>query len=398
MSAEFVPYERTLGFLDYLAGVAQLAIVVAALGFAAVRLRRALLPGWSGSPALVADLVIGLTLAIVVAELLGTFSLLTSFAFPAACVVVALLSLLVGERAAPEAPPAPAGPSYGIWIVAVIMAAVFAGWAIPTLTGIAGGMGRADSLWYHMPLASRFAETGSTGDLYFFDPIFFASFYPANSEILHTIPILAFARDFLSPLLNMGFLALGLLASWAIGRPYGVAPAALAGGAVVLGAETMVDFQAGEALNDITGVAFLLCAAALLVNGHAARGEGSRSIAFGALAVAGAAAGLAAGTKLSFLAPVALLTLAVVVIAPRGERLRATGAWSLPMLLAGGYWYARNMFTVGNPIPFTKWGPLDLPSPERAFELRPGYSVAHYWNDTEVWFGTTGIRIRSLPR
>ena len=36
----------------------------------------------------------------------------------------------------------------------------------------------------------------------------------------------------------------------------------------------MTDFQAGEALNDIGGVAFLLCAAALLVNGHAARGHG----------------------------------------------------------------------------------------------------------------------------
>ena len=116
-------------------------------------------------------------------------------------------------------------------------------------------MGRADSLWYHMPLASRFVETGSTGrDLYFFDPIFFASFYPANSEVLHAIPILAFARDFLSPLLNLGFLGLGLLAGWAIGRPYGVAPQALLGAAVVLGAETMTDFQAGEALNDVGGV------------------------------------------------------------------------------------------------------------------------------------------------
>ena len=389
MSADFLPYERTLGLLDYLAGVAQLAIVIGALVFAAVRLRRMLLPRWSGPPALVADVVVGLTLAIVLAELLGTFGLFTSFAYPTACVVVALAAGWVGARgreATPTAPPAPAGPGYGVWIVAVVVAAVFAGWAIPTLTGIAGGMGRADSLWYHMPLASRFVETGSTGDLYFLDPIFFAHFYPANTEVLHAIPILAFARDFLSPLLNLGFLALGLLAGWAIGRPYGVAPHALLGAAVVLGAETMVDFQAGEALNDIAGVAFLLCAAAVLVNGHAARGGDGRSIGWGALAVAGAAAGLAAGTKLSFLAPVALLTIAVVVIAPRPERVRATAAWSLPMLLAGGYWYARNLVTVGNPIPFTSWGPLGLPSPERAFELRPGFSVAHYWNDTEVWF------------
>jgi hypothetical protein len=395
MSADFASYERTLGVIDYLAGAAWLAVVLLALGYAAVRVRRALLGGWSGPPALVAELVVGLTLAILVAEVLGTFSLFTEVAYPIACVLVALGSLLIPARAG-ESPPAPAGHRYGMYVAGIVTAAVVAGWAIPTLTGIAGGMGRADSLWYHMPLASRFVETGSLGDLDFFDPIFFAHFYPANSEALHAIPILAFTRDFISPLLNVGFLGLGLLAGWAIGRPYGVAPQALLGAAVVLGAETMTDFQAGEALNDIVGVAVLLAAVAVLVNGYAARstqlaarssqGEGSgRAVGFGALAVAGAAAGLAAGTKLSFLAPVALLTIAVVVIAPRGERVRAGSAWSLPMLLAGGYWYLRNLVHVGNPIPFTKWGPFDLPSPERAFELRPGHSVAHYWNDFDVW-------------
>ena len=387
MSPGFENYERTLGLFDYLAGAAWLAVALLALGYLSLRVRRMLLGGWSGPPALVADFVIGLVLAIVVAQALGTFGLFTATGYPVACVLLALLAwVLVGNRrVASEPPPAPAGPRWGMWIVAIVTAAVFAGWAIPTLTAIAGGMGRADSLWYHMPLAARFVETGSLGDLYFFDPIFFASFYPANSEVLHAIPVLAFARDFLSPLMNLGFLGLGLLAAWAIGRPYGVAPQALLGAAVVLGAETMTDFQAGEALNDIAGVTFLLCAAAILVNGHAARANGGRSIAWGALAVAGAAAGLAAGTKLSFLAPVALLTIAVVVIAPRGERMRATAAWSLPMLLSGGYWYLRNLVHVGNPIPFTEWGPIGLPAPERMFELRPGFSVAHYWNDTDVW-------------
>ena len=154
-----------------------------------------------------------------------------------------------------DTPPAPPAHRLGLPIVAIVVAAIFAGWAIPTLSGITGGMGRADSLWYHMPLSSRFVETGSTGEIFFFDPIFFASFYPANSEVLHAIPILTFTRDFLSPLLNLGFLSLGLLAGWAMGRPYGLGPQALLGAAVVLGAETMTDFQAGEALNDIGGVA-----------------------------------------------------------------------------------------------------------------------------------------------
>ena len=61
----------------------------------------------------------------------------------------------------------------------------------------------------------------------------------------------------------------------------------------------LVEFQAGEALNDITGVAFILAAVALLVNGYAAGRPRARAarrhrarIAPAALAVAGIAAGL----------------------------------------------------------------------------------------------------------
>jgi hypothetical protein len=393
--------DRALSAGEYLLGATELGLVAGALAFAAVRLRRFALPGFSGTPALVADVVGALTLAIVLAELLGTFGVFTEAGYLIGALAAAGIAALAAppgarhgawhhraeardDRDGSDTPPAPPAHRLGLPIVAVVVAAVFAGWAIPTLSGITGGMGRADSLWYHMPLASRFVETGSTGDLYFFDPIFFASFYPANTETLHAIPILALSRDFLSPLLNLGFLSLGLTAGWAMGRPYGLAPQALLGAAVVLGAETMIDFQGGEALNDIAGLAFLLCAAALLVNGHAARGNG-RSVSAGALAFAGLAAGLAAGTKLSFLAPVALLTLAVLVIAPRSTKARAAASFTLPMLLAGGYWYLRNLVTVGNPIPYMAFGPLKLPTPERLLELRPGFSVAHYWNEPDVW-------------
>ena len=411
VSSSFAPAsERTLSGVEYLLGALELGVVVLALVFTAVRLRRALLPGWTGAPAVVADAIGALTLALVLGELLGTFDLFTPAAYLVGSVALAGAGLWLsrraealrgqeggeGERSVPPVPPAPEPmPAYAKWIVAVVVAAVFAGWAIPTLTAMAGGMGRADSLWYHMPAAVRFVQTGSMTQFDFFDPIFFAHFYPANSEVWHAIPILAFDRDFISPFVNLGFLALGLTAAWAIGRPYGLGAQSLLGAAVVLGAETMTDFQAGEALNDIVGVSLLLCAVALLVNAHAASGPaagGARvSPAWAAVGFAGAAAGLAVGTKLSFVAPVALLAAAAVVAAPRGAHGRARAAWvfGLPLVLAGGYWYARNLANTGNPLPFTRWGPLDLPSPERAFELRPGFSVAHYWNDVDVWFGTS---------
>lgn len=392
MSPHFAsPDERVLSAGEYLAGALALAVPLAALGFAAARLRRALAPDWSGPPALVADLVLGLTLAAWLGELLGLLGLFTLWAYIAGALALAALAPLaaraLGRRvAAGNVPPAPPGPRYGPPVVAVVCALVFAGWAIPTLTALAGGMGRADSLWYHMPLSARFVQSGDTWSYQFLDPIFFAHFYPANSELWHAIPILAFDRDFVSPFLNLGFLALGLLAAWSIGRPFGLGAHSLVGSAVLLGAETMTDFQAGEALNDIVGVSLLLCAVALLINARLAHVSGSGP-PWGAVLIAGLAVGLAAGTKLSFLAPAALIAAAAIIAAERREASRArvglifVGA----AVAAGGYWYLRNLAHTGNPIPFLAFGPLDLPSPERGFQLRPGFAVVHYWNDTEVW-------------
>ena len=76
----------------------------------------------------------------------------------------------------------------------------------------------------------------------------------------------------------------------------------------------------------------------------------------------------------------------VVVIASRTTRLRAAALWGIPMVAAGGYWYARNLIAVGNPIPYVgSIGPISLPAPVRDFHLRPDFAVAHYWRDTGVW-------------
>src|SRR5690606_5819231 len=115
------------------------------------------------------------------------------------------------------------------------------------------------------------------------------------------------------------------------------------------------------------------------------RCSAERVIAGGALLVAGFAVGIAAGTKLSFVAPAALFALAVALASPRGLRARAGFIFAGAAALAGGYWYVRNLVLTGNPLPLTAFGPLDLPSPERTFQLRPGHAVVHYWNDTEVW-------------
>jgi hypothetical protein len=437
--------DRTLTAGAYLAGAAELSLAVGALAFGAYRLRGLLLPGWSGAPARLAEVVLGVAGLIWVSEALGTFGGFTEAAVLAATIVVGLAAGLIASWIAASRPVAPATrpPAPASWSLAKVVAvlacaAVAAGWMVPTLGTLAAGMDRSDSLWYHMPLAARFVQTGYLGHIYFFDPVFLASFYPANSEVVHAVPILFFHRDIVSPMLNLAWLTVGLLGAWCIGRPYGLGPQALVGASIALGSQSLVEFQAGEALNDITGVAFVLAAAGLLVNGYAARRAGvdpglerrsagprplrptrlqptrvsaqsggratgnpvpssvavivpvapvtGRKISGGALVVAGIAAGLAAGIKLSFLAPVAALTVGVIAIAPRTTRLRAAALWIVPTLAAGGYWYVRNLVAVGNPIPYiSSVGPISLPAPTRDFHLRPDFAVVHYWNDTGVW-------------
>jgi hypothetical protein len=384
--------ERTLDAGDYLLGCLALALIVGGFAFAAWQVRRGFFAGWAGAPARVVEAVVGLALLLAAAELLGTFAAFEAWTMIAAGLVAAAAGTWArgrwGDRAAAVSPPAPPSSRVAVWLAAVAVAVVAAAWMVPTLGSLAGGMDRADTLWYHMPLATRFAHGAHFGSIDYFDPIFFASYYPANSEVVHAVPILAFDRDIVSPLLNLAWLALGLASAYAIGRPYGLGPQSLIGGAIALGAQNLVEFQAGEALNDIVGVALILAAVAVLVSA----GDRRETVAIRqklvnppAIAVAGLAAGLAAGTKLSFLAPVIALFVGLVWIAGRGARLRTAAWFAVPAFLTGGYWFVRNLIAIGNPIPFTTFGPLGLPTPERAFELRPGFSVFHYATDFDVW-------------
>ncbi len=420
----------------YLRGLVELAIAAGAIAYGAVELRRLLLPGWTGAPARLVEVVLWSAGMLLVSELIGTFGHFQRGWFLAVSILGGVgAGLLARSRAraanpSPSAsPPAPPAAAIAKILALVIVTGLTAAWVIPTLGSIAAGMDRADTMWYHLPLAARFVQTGHLGSIFFFDPVFFASFYPANSEVFHSIGMLFFGRDILSPFVNDGWLIVALLSCYCIGRPYGAGPQALIGGSVALGAQMLVEFQAGEGLNDITGVAFFLAAAAILANAYATRkkaltpegrpasGVGSEPGAPGippegrsrihashrprvhaadvlraphpplpAVVMAGLAAGLAAGVKLSFLPIVAAMTVGVVWMAGKGRRRRAALAWSIPMLVGGSYWYLRNLFAVGNPIPeIHHLGPIAMPAPIRDFSLRPGFSVFHYATDTRVW-------------
>jgi hypothetical protein len=390
-----------LGLPRYLLGVFEIALLAGFATLGASALRARLLPTFSGAPAHLATAVLALALVIWTAEILGSFGLFEAVPY---LMVVGLvgsglwLGVGGGWEGPPRRPPRPlASNPVVIALALVIAAAAVTKFGIDVKPKLSSGMTGFDSTWYHAPFAAGFFQSGDTWDLHFIAPQFLAWFYPANAEIFHATGMLAFDRDLLSPLLNLGWFVGCLVACWCIGKPYRVAPWSLALGAVALSLPVLSD-QAGEARNDIVGIFFLLAAVAIAVNawggssnrlgsGESSEPLGSRSGAqLGPFVVVGLAAGLAAGTKLNFLLPAAVLVLGLAFIAPQGARWRVLAAGGLAAVAGGGYWYLRNLAQSGNPLPwFDNLGPISLPAPEQALGGREGHSIFGYLTDGAVW-------------
>lgn len=381
-----------MSFTQYLAGIAYLTLTVAASGIAAVNLRRRLLSVWTGAPARLAELVLAISVLVVAAELLGSFGMLTPIAMLALLVLTAAVSF--GSRRegrggkAPEAPSSQRGATALALVVAL---GVTLQWSGGVGDSLDHGIYRQDSTWYHLPFSAAIFQSGDTWAVKFTDPMALTAwFYPQNSELLHALGMLGLGSDFLSVFANVGWMVLALLAAWCVGRPHGRGPEALIGVALVLGSEVM-EAQSGNAPNDTAGVFLLLATMALLVNGRA---EGRWSPGAGVVLVAGLAAGLAIGTKITLLAPVAVLTAGLPWVIAPAERLRAAAAWLGGIALTGGYWYLRNLVHAGNPLPWIGIGPLRGPD-QLSLYPRPAHSVADYATDSGVWlheFGPALVR------
>jgi hypothetical protein len=364
----------------YILGFALLALIVAPLAAGAVRVRGRLLPGWSGAPARVAEAVIAVGALVVIAELLGSVGLFHEAALTPASLLAGAAAWRWGAPGAP-AEPAPAQPRAATWVAIAGCTLVVVAWLERTYHAVHNGMTDPDTLWYHVPYAARWVQEGSLTALHFtsYEPL--TTFYPSTPSLLHAIPMLAFGTEFLSPYLNLGWLALALTAGWAIGRPFGAAPATLLASALVMGTPIIVGMQAGSAKDDAPGIALALCAVALLVNSR-------RPDEIAGVALAGLSAGLLIGTKLSMVAPALALLVAAVLAAPRARRLATGGVWAAMLFVGGGFWYLRNLAATGNPIPWfeVNAGPLSLPSPE----LAP-YTERYVTKSVADHLGTSGF-------
>jgi hypothetical protein len=386
---------------DYLLGVAALAVLTVPSWLGATAARARLLPEFEGAPAHLATSLLALALLIWVAELLGSFGQFSPAPYLAVVAVigVSLWRFLPGVargkggrgQPGPQSPPSPVtGPagqsSFISAAVAVVIGLIAVLMFIPGVRdSLSTGMTGFDSTWYHGPFVAGFHQSGNTWDLHFIAPQFLAWFYPANAEIFHAVGMLAFDRDLLSPLLNLGWFIGCLFALWGIGRPFRVGAWSVLLGGLILVAPLLSD-QAGEARNDIVAIFFLLSAIAVALNAATAGPGDAPGLSRGALLVAGLAVGLAAGTKLNYLLPAAVLLVGIAVAAPSGTRWRALGIGTLAALAGGGYWYLRNLVHTGDPLPwFTDIGPLSLPGPDQELGGREGHSVLGYLTDGSVW-------------
>jgi hypothetical protein len=394
-------------FGSYIAGCLAVIGIVAALGLGGYWLRRWIVPEFSGALARLADATLAVALLLLSLEILGTLSVLRFGWIICFTIALGLGAALLGYWKAPERGEEVKAPAVAKWalILAIAVASfTMAEWTFPSQLNLDLGMFGGDTTWYHMPFAATMAQQHSTVHLHFTDPLRLAAwFYPQSSELVHAAAIVLFKIDWLSPLINLFWLAIALLGCWCVGRPYKVGPATLIAGAIILDSGVMIETQPGEARNDIMGLAFLVAFAAFLINAHQRRApqegaavqdtpeRGAALLDKGPLVLAGIAAGLAASVKTTFLVPVAAIAIGVFLFSGRGRRWTTAWILGLAILISGGYWYLRAAIkSGGNPIPITKFGPLHLPVPNQMpLDPRPRFAVAHYLTEPTVyrqWF------------
>jgi len=356
--------------------------------------RRLIAPHWSATLATLADLVGALSGVIVLSEVLGSVGQFRRGPMIVADVALGLSSVWWCSRHAGRGPRTVerhASASVPLAATDVIVASastalVVAQWstwvsrALSVGIGNSGGPGNGDTLWYHMPFAAAFAQSGWTSHLQFLNGEALVTYYPANTSVLHAVGLLTMGTDVLSVFVNLALVPIALLAGWCIGERGGVGPASLAGVAVALTLPVVVVSEAGTAKDDLLGIVGLLACIAFV-----AHAEGD---AKGAAAIyAGLAAGLAIGSKLTFVAPILAVAACLAIVTPVGSRRMTMTRWAVAAFCTGGYWYLRNLLTVGNPLPGLSlgFGNLHLPRPPTPSMDNFGTNVLHNISNGRVW-------------
>lgn len=341
----------------YELGVVLLAVVALPLGAGAVAVRQRVWPELGGMAAAVVSAVMALATLLTVGHLLGAARLLSTGAIVVGSVGGGIAGVWWGRRrgagVTPQAEPAPGREGIGLAIAGIAVGVVAVDWVARSIDTLARGRLPAtwDTWWYHLPLAAHFVQEHGLGGLLRTTDEPVTSFYPADGSLLHAIGILLFGSDAVSPMLNLGFLALAIAAAYALGTALKARALVLCAVALVLATPLLRGTQPGDATNDIVVLALVLAAMTALFVGrlHPA-----------ALAVAGMAMGMCIGTKLTLLAAVPIWLLGLVVLS-HGTRMRTALCVAAPTVVLGATWYLRNLIETGSPVPMVALPGWDRP-------------------------------------
>lgn len=370
---------------QFIIGLLRLAAIVLPTALTAHRLRTRYL-SVSGSLAVVSEAVLGLSLLLLGAELLGLVSLNRPAALIPLLVATAGLSYAFGGSIPLQAIAAKSFECPGrsvsrrdLTLLSATFGVVVVGaqWCLGSADSLGAGMSSFDTLWYHMPFAAQFAQSGSVTGIQFTQADPFVAYYPANSELFHAVGIGALHNDFLSIFLNLMWLVLALLACWCFGRPWRVERLTLLAGCLLFSLPVLGITQPGQAFNDSAGLATLLATVALVAN----KPDDLR-----VLMVAGLALGLAAGTKVTFIVPALAIVVVMAWSAPNARGWRVLAALTLPGLLTAGWWYLRNIIKVGSPLGLQlHLGPLTMPGLVSPLAIALRETVISEMTHSELW-------------
>lgn len=385
-----------MAVFGWLLGWIVLIVQVGAFATAARGVRQRLVPRRTGhgegSSAALATGVLFITLVVISGQLLGAMGL---YRWPVLLVVS--VGLAVALRPDPLLPsltpewmdqPISAPASRWEWIsrgaFPAGVAVVVTNWVAHIVAVYRLGSSDGDSLMYHLPFATKFVQSGWVSRVPHIGPDPWVAFYPANAELLQATTMLPLSHVAATvPLLNLGWLALGLLAGWCVGQRSGNGPLGALIAAMVLSLPILAATHAGTARVDVAAAVLVLSAVALVLR------EPRR---VGSCIVAGLALGLAIGTKFAILPLAGLLLLAVgAVLWWREGPWHALG-WIGSAAVPSSFWLVRNWVVAGSPLPMLdlRIGPLGFSRLEDPrFEGLASTSIVDHLRDADGFAGDT---------
>lgn len=360
-----------------LAGFAGLAVVAGGWWLAGLGAVWAWVPGLRAPLRQLAVAIVGLVGLLLVGAVLGTVGWFRPWPLVAVSAIAGLAGL-TGLRSRPQATGVTRGGEVAgrdRWLLGGAISLVALRWGAELLQTLSRGFSHADELHYHLTHSALFVQSGQTWPIRFTSVGDGAAYHPAHAELLHGVALSVLGSDFASIFVNLGFAAMALAAGWSIGARAGN-PAA---GSLVVAATLslpLVVAESGSTLNDTMAIALLLVAVAFLLTAVERTGDPRL------VGLAGLAAGAAIGTKLTVAVAVVALTLLARAL-PAGHRLGAATTYVGSAVVAGGYWYLRNLTATGNPVPALSVGPL--PGPELELQRAVEFPVTDYLTDLVVW-------------